>query len=187
MPRPYPSSLVAVAVHVTVRVAAVVGLVGAGGCAALPLSSLSSISSLGASTVTAGRDSYSFGKLHSAELADFWATQAAARMAAADLGLHRSQSVVLSEDGTQADMAFADDKGAQIGVRVEQRSSKLLFLREDVGILASLFGAEVTDRLFLLHLRQHLPPETRAEQRPAATLPATQAAAPPALVPATGR
>ncbi len=57
-------------------------------------------------------------------------------------------------------MAFVDDKGAQIGVRVERRTPKLLFLREDVGILASLFGAEVTDRLFLLHLRQHLPPET---------------------------
>jgi hypothetical protein len=142
------------------------------GCAALPLSSLSSLSNLGTSSVTVGRDTYSFGKLHSAELAEFWSAEAAANMAAHDLGLHRAAPAELSEDGTQIDMAFVDDKGAQVGVRIEERSSKMLFLREDVGWLASFFGAEVTDRLFLLHLRQHLPPETKADTRPAAaTLP----------------
>jgi len=146
-------------------------LLGSGGCAAIPLSSLSSLSNLGSSSVTVGRDTYSFGKLHSAELAEFWSAEDAARMAARDLGLHRSQSAVLSEDGSQLDMQFVDDKGATIGVRIERRTPKLLFLREDVGFIASFFGAEVTDRLFLLHLRQHLPPETKADTRPAPTQP----------------
>ena len=158
--------------HCPSLLAAAVLLVS-GGCAALPLSSLSSLSSLGASTVTAGRDTYSFGKLHSAELAEFWSAEDAARLAAADLGLRRSQSAVLSEDGTQLDMAFVDDEGAQIGVRIERRTPKMLFLREDIGIVASFFGAEVTDRLFLLHLRQHLPRETAADTRPAPTQPST--------------
>ena len=160
MTRPRLLSLVAAA-----------GLLAGGGCVALPLSSLSSLSSLGSSTVTAGRDTYSFGKLHSAELAEFWATEDAADMSARDLGLRRKRSAVLSDCGTQLDMAWVDDKGSQIGVRIERRTPKLLFVREDVGWLASLFGAEVTDRLFLLHLRQHLPTETRAETRPAATKP----------------
>ncbi len=146
---------------------AVAFLFGSGGCVALPLSSLSSLSSLGNSTVTAGRDTYSFGKLHSAELAEFWSTAEAARMAARDLGLRRKESAVVSECGTQVDLAFVDDKGAQIGIRIERRTPKMLFVREDVGWLASLFGAEVTDRLFLLHLRQHLPSETKADLRPA--------------------
>ena len=162
---------------------AVVVLAGTGGCAALPLSSLSSLSSLGSSSVTVGRDTYSFGKLHSAELADFWSAEDAARLAARDLGLRRSQSAVLSEDGSQLDMAFVDDKGAQIGVRIERRTPKLLFLREDVGWLASFFGAEVTDRLFLLHLRQHLPPETRADTRPAPTQPTETSAGPLPVTP----
>lgn len=143
-------------------------LFAGGGCAALPLSSLSSLSSLGNSSVTVGRDTYSFGKLHSAELAEFWATEAAAKEAARDLGLRRQESAVLSEDGTQLDMAFVDDLGAQIGVRIERRTPKMLFVREDVGWLASFFGAEVTDRLFLLHLRQHLPVEPKPDTRPVA-------------------
>ncbi len=151
-------------------VLAAVGLLGTTGClATLPLSSLSSLSGLGASSVTVGRDTYSFGKLHSAELCEFFAAEDAARLAARDLGLHLTQVPVISGDGTQIDMAFADDQGAQIGVQIERRTPKLLFLREDVGIVQSLFGAEVTDRLFLLHLRQHLPAETAADTRPAAT------------------
>ncbi len=151
------------------------GLLGSTGClATLPLSSLSSLSSLGASSVTVGRDTYSFGKLHSAELAEFFATEDAARLAARDLGMHLTQSPVISDDGSEINMAFADDKGAQIGVQIERRTTKLLFLREDVGIVQSLFGAEVTDRLFLLHLRQHLPAETAADTRPAPTQPTTR-------------
>lgn len=150
---------------------AVVTLALSGGCAAVPLSSLSSLSSLGDSSVSVGRDAYSFGKLKSAELAEFWSAEEAANMAARDLGLRRKDSAVLSECGTQLDMSFVDEKGAQIGIRIERRTPKLLFLREDVGWLAGIFGAEVTDRLFLLHLRQHLPAETVADLRPAATQP----------------
>ena len=147
--------------------AGVLLLLASTGCAAIPLSSLSSISSLGDSTVTVGRDAYSFGKLRSAELAAMFDAQDAATMAAADLGLHRRGVPVLSEDGTQIDMAFVDNKGSQIGVRVEERSRKLTFIRVDVGWLASFFGAEITDRLFLLHLRQHLPPSPKAATAPA--------------------
>jgi hypothetical protein len=146
---------------------AAVTLSGTTGCAAIPLSSLSALSALGDSHVSVGRDAYSFGKLRSAELTDMFSAQDAAIMAAADLGLRRSASPVISDDGTEIDMAFVDAKGAQIGVHIEERTPKMIFLREDVGWLASLFGAEVTDRLFLLHLRQHLPPETKAATRPA--------------------
>ena len=138
------------------------------GCAAVPLSALSSLGSLGDSTVSVGRDAYSFGKLRSAELTDMWSAQRAAAMAADDLGLHRAGSAVLSEDGTEIDMAFVDDQGLQIGVRVEERSRTMVALREDVGWFNNFFGAEIFDRLFLYHLRQHLPPETKADTRPAA-------------------
>ena len=144
-------------------------LCGSSGCAAIPLSALGSLSSLGDSTVTAGRDIYSFGKLKSAELTGFWSAQDAANLAARDLGFRQKRSAVLGEDGTVLSMAFVDEKGAQIGVRIERRSPKMMFLSEDVGFIASFFGAEVTARLFLLHLRQHLPPETKADTRPAAT------------------
>ena len=150
-----------------VSLLAVVALAASSGCAAVPLSALSSLSSLGDSTVSVGRDAYSFGKLRSAELTSMFAAQDAAIMAAHDLGLRRAASPVVSEDGTEIDMAFVDAKGAQIGVRVEERTPKMIFLREDVGWLASLLGAEVTDRLFLFHLRQHLPPETKAATKPA--------------------
>ena len=158
---------------ISAALAAVVALFLLGGCAAIPLSALGSVSSLGDSNVSVGRDAYSWGKLRSAELVQMFDAEDAARLAAHDLGLHLKESPVLSEHGRQLDMAFVDDQGMQIGVRIDERSRTMCMLREDVGWVASLFGAEIYDRLFLLHLRQHLPAETKAETRSVTTRPTT--------------
>jgi hypothetical protein len=124
------------------------------GCALIPLSAVGSIVSLGNSSVTEGRDTYFWGALHTAEMVRFDAARAAVKSTAADLGLKPKWPEKLTADSS--DMAFIDDHGSQIGIRIDRCSDKLIRLRLDVGF----FGPEVIDRLFMARLRAYLPPPT---------------------------
>ena len=125
------------------------------GCTFLSFSTIGSLASLGDSTVSVGRDKYSFGRLTTVENASFEQTVDAVMAAADDLGLKVRTPVSQGAAPTQADVAFVDDNGTQIGVHVVRRSARMVDLRVDVGWF---FGSEVTDRLFLVRLRTHLPP-----------------------------
>jgi hypothetical protein len=81
----------------------------------------------------------------------FDSIRAAVKATAADLGLRAKWPEKLT--AKRSEMAFVDDDGTQIGIRIDRRTDDLILLRLDVGI----FGSEVTDRLFLLRLRAHLP------------------------------
>ena len=133
------------------RTAGLLLLLGSGGCTLISFSAISSIASLGNSSVSEGRDSYFFGKLKTAEMARFDLARSAVKAAAADLGLKARIPEKLTAD--RSEMGFVDDGGEQIGVRIDRRAGNLIRLRVDVG----LFGSEVTDRLFLLRVRAHLP------------------------------
>jgi hypothetical protein len=126
-------------------------LLSCGGCALIPLSAVSSVVSLGDSSVTEGRDTYFWGALHTAEMARFDAARAAVKSTAADLGLKAKWPEKLKRD--RSEMAFIDDHGSQIGIRIDRCTDKLIRLRLDVGFL----GAEVIDRLFMARLRAYLP------------------------------
>ncbi len=121
------------------------------GCALIPLSAVSSIISLGDSSVSQGRESYFWGKLHTAEISRFDQARTAVKKTASELGLREKWAEKLTPH--RSEMAFVDDDGAQIGVRIDRRAGNLVALRIDVG----WFGSEVTDRLFLARLRAYLP------------------------------
>jgi hypothetical protein len=126
-------------------------LLSSSGCALIPLSAVSSVVSLGDSSVTEGRDTYFWGALHTAEMARFDVARAAVKSTAADLGLKAKWPEKLTRD--RSEMAFVDDHGSQIGIRIDRCTDKLIRLRLNVG----LFGAEVIDRLFMARLRAYLP------------------------------
>jgi hypothetical protein len=122
-----------------------------GGCALIPLSTLGSLASLGNSSVTEGRDAFFFGKLKSAEMASFDQARRAVRAAANDFGLKPKWPEKLTPH--RSEMAFIDTTGAQIGIRIDEQSTRLVHLRLDVG----LFGSEPTERVFLMRVRAYLP------------------------------
>jgi hypothetical protein len=127
------------------------------GCALIPLSALGSIVALGNSSVSQGRESYFWGKLHTAEFSRFDLARSAVKTTADELGMRARWPEKIS--GNRSEMAFVDDDGSQLGIRIDRRADQLVVIRLDVG----WFGSEVTDRLFLARLRSHLPdPATRS-------------------------
>ncbi len=126
-------------------------LLGCSGCTLISLSTLGSLASLGDSSVSQGRDTYFFGKLKAAELASFDQARAAAKSAASDLGLRVKYPETLTK--TRSEMAFVDDDGTQVGIRIDRRAGHLVRLRVDVG----LFGSEPVERLFLKRMRVYMP------------------------------
>jgi hypothetical protein len=138
------------------------GLLSCTGCTAISFSAIGSIADLGNSAVTVGRDKFYFGKLTTAEMTDVAAARRATLAAAKDLGLFLKAPETV--DGTSVEFAFLDEEGTQIGVELARRSATLTRIKCDVG----LFGSEVTDRLFLLRMRAHLPtPNAPVRQIPA--------------------
>jgi hypothetical protein len=139
-----------------------IGLLACTGCTAISFSAIGSIADLGNSAVTVGRDKYYFGKLTTAEMTDLPTARRAALAAARDLGLYLKAPETI-DDGT-LEFAFLDEDGTQIGVALTRRSGSLTRIKCDVGI----FGSEVTDRLFLLRMRAHLPAPNAPAPRPPA-------------------
>ena len=150
----------------SVLLAAPALLLPASGCTLLSFSTIGSLASLGNSSVSAGRDKYSFGRLTTAENASFEQAVNATLAAADDLGLKVKTPVSQGSEPTRADVAFVDDNGTQIGVHIVRRTPRLVDVRVDVGWF---FGSEVTDRLFLVRLRTHLPPADAARPSAAPT------------------
>lgn len=156
--RKNPAAASAAAACRSMIVAAAVGMAMSGltGCAALPLASLGTLSGIAFSAVSTGKDVYQLGKLDSAEMTTMEQALQAGRDAGEELDLRLK---VDTREGAVGQLKFVDEKSASLAVRVERRTPMLVRTRIDVG----WFGSEVTARLFLNRMRQHLP---QASTRP---------------------
>ena len=154
--RNFTRRAVARALAVVLLLFAVVG--AGGGCAAVPVAAAGTMVGMTASAVTTGSDIYRLGKLDAAEMAGFDESVAAARSAAADLGLREKKTEPRKGDAVR--ITFADDRNTTLTVRVEPRTASLVLIRIDVG----WFGSQTTARLFLTRLRVHLLGEDAAKR-----------------------
>jgi len=128
-----------------------IAMMGAGGCAAIPLATVGTVAGISTSAVSTGREIFTLGKLDDAEIAGYPETLEATRRAAAELHLSPKPEKLKP---WAAELVFVDEQGATVEVDVERRTGTLVRVRIDVG----LFGSEVTARLFLTRLRLYLPP-----------------------------
>ncbi len=71
---------------------------------------------------------------------------------AVDLGLLVKSDSLSTKEGIVYEMALLDDLKSQVGIRIEQRSSKITLCRVDVGF----FGSEPTAKLVIERIRVHL-------------------------------
>jgi hypothetical protein len=133
------------------------------GCGPAAAATLGTVAGAAASAAQAGGEVFGLGKLDSSEFATLPDAVTAVHWAARDLSLRPKCDPCHRKPGDSVqDFLYVDEKGSEIGVRIDSRTRTLAQVRIDVGI----FGSQATARLFLARLRAHLPAQPNSTTRP---------------------
>lgn len=122
------------------------------GCITASLATVGTVLGAVGSAASTGADVYKLGKLESALFCNARDCHVAVLATAVDLGLLVKSDSLSTKEGIVYEMALLDDLKSQVGIRIEQRSSKITLCRVDVGF----FGSEPTAKLVIERIRVHL-------------------------------